>query len=143
MQSDTFLWQTGAKDGMHTMSHTQSMRPLVDDATRFMMSQLAVLVQGLADFDEGDGKLIDHLAMYCTTELAYSPNAEHGTRDVPILVVGGAGGKLKKGIHWRSETGENVSKLPLTLMRAVGANVEKFGWQDSEVSETISAIEAG
>ena len=66
----------------------------------------------------------------------------HFQDDFPILLAGKAGGRLRSGLHVRSTTKENTSKVLLTALRAAGLPLARFGTKDGEISEGTSALEA-
>ena len=139
MQTDTYFWQTGAIDGLHTMTHDGALRSYCHDAAQFMMKELGVLLAELDAIGEGTGTLLDQCGIYCTSELAEGES--HATEDMPILVCGGAGGKLRTNVHHRG-AGENTSMVPLTVLRACGVEVAGFGGGAGYTESTVSAIEA-
>jgi len=59
-----------------------------------------------------------------------------------VLLAGTAGGALNKGLHVRSTTGDNVSKVILTLLRAMGVRRAEWGTEEGRVTEGLGAIEA-
>jgi hypothetical protein len=65
----------------------------------------------------------------------------HAFDEMPLVLAGGANGRLATGLHHRSFTGENVSHLMLTLLRAVGINAASYGVDAGEVFDGLSAIE--
>jgi hypothetical protein len=137
MQTDTFYWQTGAPEGLHTMTHDGSMQGHVGTALEFVMQNLGYFLQTLRDIPIGDGSLLDHCAILCTSEVA--EGYSHSTTDIPILVVGRAGGALRSGIHYRSTTEESPSQVTLTMLQAVGAQVSEYGGNAS-ATEPLSAL---
>ena len=139
MQTDTYFWQIGAVDGLHTMTHDDSLQdPYCYDAARFMMKELGVLLRELDAIGEGTGTLLDQCGIYCTSEVAEGQS--HSTDDIPILVCGSAGGRLRTNLHHRG-SGENTSMAPLTVMRVCGVDVAGFGGGAGYTESTIAAIE--
>jgi hypothetical protein len=58
-------------------------------------------------------------------------------------VAGGGGGYLKTpGVHYRSPDGENTSQVLLSVLRAAGLQLDQFGVEGGQVSQSCSAIEA-
>lgn len=137
--SGVLVWQAGATDGLHYTCHTEANpQPIVHRATVFTMQQFAYLLKKLKETPEQGGNLLDQCAILCTTE--HSEGNTHSIDEFPILVAGGAGGKLKGGIHYRSKTKENTSKVLLTLLRAVGCELSEFGYNQGRTTETVAAI---
>lgn len=139
--SGVVMWPVGASNGLHQMCHDEANpQPTVHKAVVFTMEQLAYFLGRLRDTPELGGNLLDHSAILCTTEL--SEGNTHTNDEFPILLAGKAGGKLRGGVHYRSTTQDNSSKALLTVLRAAGLPLTKFGYAEGEVSSTISEVEA-
>jgi hypothetical protein len=138
MQTDTYFWPAEAPDGLHTMTHDDGQQDHVRDCIEFMMKELGVLLQELDAIPEGTGTLLDQCGIYCTTDLA--EGRTHATSDMPILLCGSAGGRLRTNYHHRG-SGENTSMAPLTVMRACGVDVPGFGQGASYTESTLTALE--
>lgn len=137
--SSTHFWQTKAKDGMHQMCHKR-MNDLVHAAVRFTMQQCAYTLGRLQSTPEGGGSLLDRCAIVVTSE--HAEGDTHSQDDFPILLAGKGGGRLKSGLHVRSTTKENTSKVLLTALRGAGLPLTRFGTKEGEVSEGVGALEA-
>jgi hypothetical protein len=138
--SGVIVWQAGAQNGLHYTCHTEAQpQPVVHKATVFTMQQFAYFLKRLRDTQEAGGNLLDSCAIVCTTE--HSQGDNHAVDEFPILVAGKAGGKLKGGIHYRSTTKENTSKVLLTALRAAGCPLTEFGYNAGKVNATVPAIE--
>ena len=58
-------------------------------------------------------------------------------------MAGRAGGALRNpGVHYRSEIGENTSKVLLSVLRAAGVAWTAFGRKGGEVEDSLGAIES-
>jgi hypothetical protein len=66
----------------------------------------------------------------------------HSPEDFPVALVGSAGGKLKTGVHYRSSSNENSSKVMLTLARTMGLDLANFGSDEGFTDVGLSEIEA-
>jgi hypothetical protein len=56
-----------------------------------------------------------------------SNSNQHDHQPLPIVVAGGAGGRLRGGRHIRTGAGQPLSNLQLSLLQLLGAPVESFG----------------
>jgi hypothetical protein len=74
-----------------------------------------------------------------TTDVSYGRT--HALDEFPIVLAGTAGGVLKKGIHYRSQSAENASRVPLTIARALGIPLASFGKNEGEAKDSIGALE--
>jgi hypothetical protein len=125
MQSDTVFWQAGFNEGLHTVTHRSSSGDQCHKTVVFTMQQLAYLVGKLKATPEGAGNLLDSLCLYGCSEIA--EGYSHSVSDVPMLVIGRAGGALRSGVHYRSKTKENTNKVLLAMLKAVDVPVTSFG----------------
>jgi hypothetical protein len=104
---------------------------------KFAMSNLADTLTRMKATPDGAGTLLDNSCVYTTS--CVSESQTHGGTDFPLLVAGKAGGKLKGDTHIRI-VGENVSKVPFTLLTAMGGNATSFGSGDGLVTSGISEL---
>jgi len=126
--------------GHHQLTHDEpGDQPEVQAIIRQIMSELAYLVQTLQNVEEGDGTLLDNCAILATSDV--SEGRTHDLTDYPIITAGGAGGYLRQGIHYRSPTGENASKVCLTLIQSLGLSIGSFGIDEAQATSGLSAIE--
>jgi Protein of unknown function (DUF1552) len=104
---------------------------------KYAMSNLADTLGRMKNTPDGAGNLLDNSCVYVTSCVAESQT--HGGVDYPILVAGKAGGKIKSNQHIRS-VDENVSKVPFTLLTAMGGTQTSFGKAEGQVSSGVSAL---
>lgn len=131
-----------AEMGHHRMTHDEAgSQPGVKAILTQIMSEFAYLLQALDAVQEGDGTLLDHMVVLGTSDCARGRT--HGLEDFPILLAGGCCGELRTGVHYRSPSLENASRVPLSLARAMGLRPAAFGGDEGEAREGLSAIEAG
>ena len=136
--SDTLYFDAAA--GHHQLTHDEpGDMPTVDRITTAIMSDFADFLDKLKAVPEGDGTLLDHMVILATTDVSYART--HQIDEYPILVAGGANGRLKGGIHFRSETKENACQVPLTLIRSLGITMDTYGSGPDETSSSVSALE--
>lgn len=69
------------------------------DITRFIMGNFVYLAEALAAMPEGGGSLLDNSLIVGTSEHAIAGN--HSYTDHPFVMVGGAGGRIRTGMHDR------------------------------------------
>lgn len=135
------LLYPGATAGHHQLTHDEpDPQPQVESILVYTIAELAYLLSALAAVPEGDATLLDHTAILATTDVSYGRT--HAIDEYPILLAGAAGGALKTGVHYRSLSEENTSKVLLTLARALGLEVDSYGVGPGLVTSGVSAIEA-
>jgi len=123
----------GNLEGHHTLTHDEprfedgSPTPMwrVHEVMIWYFQQLATFVDKFRAIEEGDGTLLDHMALMATTDTS-NPRG-HWVTNFPIMYFGNASGRLQQGVHIRSE-GDNAARVGLSMIRACGAaSVVGFG----------------
>jgi hypothetical protein len=104
---------------------------------KFAMSNFADLLGRMKATPDGAGNLLDNSAVYATS--CVSESQTHGGTDFPLLVAGKAGGKLKGDQHLRL-LDENVSKVPFSLLTALGGTAKSFGMAEGMVTSGIPEL---
>jgi hypothetical protein len=129
-----------ATAGHHQLTHDEpGDQPMVNSIVRLLVGEYAYLLESLKNIPEGDGTLLDHCAVLGTSDVSYGRN--HSLDEFPILIGGGANGRLRNGIHYRSEVRENTSKVMLSLVRSMGVVAGSFGGESGYTEDGLSAIE--
>ncbi len=131
----------GASAGHHDLTHNESGdQPEVNDITLQVMEEFAYLVAKLDSIPEAEGTLLDNCVVLATSEV--SEGRLHAVDDMPIVLAGGGCGALRTGYHYRSYTQENVSKVMLSIVRAMDIPDTSYGEGDGRVTDGLSEIEA-
>ena len=114
----------GAKDQHHQMAHTQP--PDLVGVNQFFTSQLAYLCERMAEVKEGDRTLLDNTAiMHCSSMI----HGNHDAKQLPVVLLGGAGGKLRGGraLDYLDAPNRRMCSLFLSLMEWGGLELDRFG----------------
>jgi len=114
----------GAKDQHHQMAHTQPQDLVA--VNQFFTSQLAYLCERMAEVQEGDSTLLDNTAiMHCSSML----HGNHDAKQLPVILLGGAGGKLRGGrsLDYLEASNRRMCSLFLNLMDWGGLELDSFG----------------
>jgi hypothetical protein len=131
----------GARAGHHQLTHDEpGNQPQVNEIVKQIIAELGYFLGALKAVPEGSGTLLDNCAVLCTTDVSFGRT--HSLDDYPIIIAGTASGSLKKGLHYRSKSGENASKVLLTLVRAMGLRRSEYGADGGRVDQSLGAIEA-
>jgi hypothetical protein len=118
----------GVPDGHHDLSHHGGSRDKLEKIkkiNRFHMTQFAYFLDKLRTIKEGDGNVLDSAMI-----LYGSGNGDgnrHNHDDLPILLVGKAGGTLATGRHVRYPKDTPLTNLYLSMLDRMGAPAERFG----------------
>ncbi len=130
----------GLPEGHHRLTHDEpGEQPLVSSIVVQIITELRWFLEALRAVPEGDGTLLDNCAVLCTSDVSFGRT--HSLDDYPIIIAGTAGGVLKKGLHYRSTTGENASMVLLSLVRAMGLPASDYGVDAGKVDRGLGAIE--
>ena len=126
--------------GHHQLTHDEpGDQPQVHSIVTAIVRDFAYLVESLRAIPEGDGTLLDNSVILGTTDVSYGRT--HQIDEYPILLAGTGCGALKTGIHYRSTTNESASKVPLTILRAMGIPAASFGEDAGFTDSSLSEIE--
>ncbi len=117
-------------EGFHPASHHQNVPARLENLTKintYHVSLVAHLLERLKNTPDGDGTLLDHsLILYGS---GMSNSNVHNHSPLPVLVAGGAAGKLKGGRHVKYPDDTPMSNLLLTILNKAG--IEKTSVGDS------------
>ena len=91
---------------------------------QFHVSLFAEFLGKLQAAREGDGSLLDHSLFLYGSGIG-NPNV-HDHSNLPILVAGGAAGRLKGGRHLRHDRPVPLANLHLTLLDKAGVQIDRF-----------------
>jgi hypothetical protein len=122
----------------HQMSHNQKkfLQQLLQ-VDRFHMEQFAYLVEKMAGIEEGDGTTLLDNSIF-TYGSGLGDGATHQYTDLPILVAGSGGGRLKTGQHLHCPEGTPLANLWLTHAQVMGLPIERFADSVGPVSELLA-----
>ena len=120
--------QVDVSDPHHQLSHHQK-RPdnLVKLAriNRYHLGLLSYYLEKLQSTPDGDGSLLDHMMLLYGSGMGDSD--AHSPKDLPILLAGGANGKLKGGRHIRAAEGTPLSNLYMSMLYKLGVPADSIG----------------
>ena len=126
--SGTVYPKSGVRDGFHNASHHSNNRKNMDQfavLNRYHVSTLTHFFNKLKSTPDGDGTLLDHsLILYGST---LSDGNEHNHDPLPVILAGGASGRIKGGRHLKYAPHTPMSNLYVSLLDKFGVRQEKFG----------------
>ncbi|MCE9532658.1 MAG: DUF1552 domain-containing protein [Planctomycetes bacterium] len=116
------------REGHHELSHhgnDKAKQAKIRRINRYHIEQLAYLLTRLQSIKEGDKTLLDQ------TMLVYGSGNSDGNRhnhdNLPILLCGHGGGKIKTGQHLRYAKDTPLMNLYLAMFQAMGCPAKSFG----------------
>ena len=111
------------------LSHNRRQAPfraLYEKVNVFSVENLAYLAQRLDAMDEGDGTtVLDNTMLFFSSEIG--DGEDHTHLDLPIVLVGGGGGTIAGGRHMVYAQGTPRSRLFVSMLNALGVEVNTFG----------------
>ncbi len=113
----TVYWMTGATTEEHGLSHEPGGQALIHAAVVFNMKCLGYLLERLRATPEGDSNLLERSAITVVSDAAQG--ITHSNFDMPFLVAGGGGGRLKSNLHYRSSNDRNQAKNTSDILLSV------------------------
>jgi len=124
--------ELGAKDGHHSLSHHRGDPTTIDLLKRIELhqnEQVAYLLKRMQDTREADGtSMLDNSMIVAGSGM--SDGNVHYHYDIPVVVFGGAQGRLKTGRHLRYDH-EPFSNLHLYVIDLFGASPEEYVSNDT------------
>jgi hypothetical protein len=133
--------EIGVSDPHHPLTHhgnDPEKIAKVAKINRFHVSLFAEFLAKLKATPEGDGTLLDH-ALYLYGSGMGNPNV-HDHTNLPIVVAGGAAGKMRGGRHIRFAEATPLANLHLTLLDKVGVRLGSFADSHGKVDELFEPI---
>ena len=119
--------QIGVPEPHHPVSHHQNdpeKLAKLEKINTYHVSLFGYLLDKLRSTPDGDGSLLDH-SMYLFGSGMGNPDV-HDHSKLPILVAGGAAGKLKGGRHISYDEPTPLSNLLLTMLDKAGIAIDAF-----------------
>jgi hypothetical protein len=101
------------------------------------MEGLATFVGALAAIKEGDGTLLDHCLVYAHSDTSFAK--VHSNESIPVMLIGKGGGRIRTGLHINGN-GDPITRTGLTVMRAMGVNLESWGTRSMQTSKVIDEV---
>jgi hypothetical protein len=120
--------QSGVRDGFHVASHHSNNRASMDKfalINRYHTSLLAYFIEKLSATKDGDGSLLDHSVILYGSSM--SNGNQHDHDPLPVVIAGGASGKLQGDRHIVVPPHTPMSNLLLGVLDKLGIDQKSFG----------------
>ncbi len=134
--------EIGVTDAHHPLTHhgnDPEKIAKVAKINRFHVSLFAEFLEKLKSIPEGNGTLLDH-SLYLYGSGMGNPNV-HDHTNLPILVAGGAAGKMHGGRHIKLKRPTPLANLHLTLLNKVGVQRESFADSRGRMDELFEPLD--
>jgi hypothetical protein len=130
--------ESGVTKGFHPSSHHGNKPGNITEfgqINRYHVSLLPYFLEKLQSIQDGDATLLDRSAI-----IYGSPMGDgniHNHKRCPLIVLGGANGRLAGNVHLEAPAGTPMANAMLTVMHRIGLDdVEQFGDSTGELSLT-------
>jgi hypothetical protein len=141
--SNSILRKAGSVQTFHMYTHEESLdpalgyQPTVWWFQEHVVNAYAEMLKTLDSVREGDGSLLDRCLILYSTDGGSA--RVHSTDNIPMFTAGGAGGRIKTGMHIRAQ-GDTVARVGLTLQQVMGVPTGSWGTDSNRTSKTFSEI---
>ena len=133
--SNAVYARSGIRDAFHILSHHSNVQQNKDKFAVLNMYHVALFsyfLDKLQSTPDGDGSLLDHsLVLYGS---GISDGNQHNHTDLPVILAGGASGRLKGGRHIRNPKKTPMANLLVSLVEKLDVPLEKFGDSTGKVA---------
>ena len=126
--------EIGVPDAHHPLTHhggNPEKMERVAKINAFHVSLFAYYLDKLKSTPDGDGSLLDHSAILYGSGMG-NPDV-HDHVNLPIVVAGGAAGRMKGAQHIKYEQPKPLANLHLTLLDKVGVRLDSFADSDGKI----------
>lgn len=129
-----FSFLDGVSGGHHSISHHKGDGKQLDQYERintWHSAQLAYLLQKMKSLPEGSANVLDNSMILFGSGIR-DGNA-HATKDIPVVLAGGANGQLKTGRHLKADDNAPLASLYVGMMKRMGVPTKSIGNADREL----------
>jgi hypothetical protein len=127
---------SGINEPFHNLSHHSEIESKIQRLAELnayhARTIMGYFLGQLADTPDGDGSLLDHsLVLYGS---GMSNSNQHDHTPLPILLAGGASGRLEGGRHIRAGRDTPLSNVLLAMLEKLDVAADRFGDSTGAVS---------
>lgn len=123
-----FSFLDGVNGGHHSLSHHENKEENLVQYQRIAqwhVEQYAYFLNKLKDMPEGDSNVLDRSMIMFGSGLR--DGNKHSPRNLPLVIAGSAGGRIKTGQHLVQDPNTPLANLYCCMLEAFGTPVEQFG----------------
>jgi hypothetical protein len=117
----------------HLLSHTDNADWL--KVNRFFIEQLAYIAGKLDKIQEGERTALDNTMILYLSSMMHG--ASHDCSQLPVVLMGGGGGKLAGGraLDYSGKPNRRMCSLYLSMMDKMGVHQDSFGDSTERLAE--------
>ena len=123
-----FSFLDGVNGDHHAMSHHKNTQNVIAEyikVSRWYVEQFAYLLEKMKNVDEGNGSLLDNSLVLFGSGM--KDGNGHVPENIPLLLAGGAGGRLKKRRRMIvNQRGTSHANLLLSTAQIMGVETDSF-----------------
>lgn len=127
--SNAVFAASGVREPFHNLSHHSNVPDNIAklaQLNQYHVATFGYLVKKLAETTDGEGSLLDHCVLLYGSGMSNSNQHDH--KPLPVVLAGGAGGRLKGGRHIKvAAESVPLSNLQLSLLHKLNVPAESFG----------------
>ncbi|MEQ6118609.1 DUF1552 domain-containing protein [Reichenbachiella sp. MALMAid0571] len=131
-----FSFLDGVSGGHHSISHHMNHPDKMEEYLKiniWHIEQYAYFLDKLKSIKEGDGNLLDNSMIMFASGLR--DGNRHSPYNLPVLVAGKGGGKLKTGQNLQFNKNTPLANLYLSMLQSMNFDVNSFGDSTGILSE--------
>lgn len=136
--------EIGVPDPHHPTSHHGNDPEKIAQIAKinqYHVSLFGEFLGQLAATPDGEGTLLDHSLFMYGSGMG-NPNV-HDHVNLPILVAGGAAGRVRGGQHIKYAEPTPLANLHVTLLESVGVEVESFADSSGTIGSLLDRVTLG
>jgi hypothetical protein len=133
-KSERAYREIGVSEGHHALTHHGGDESMIASCVKietYQSRMFAYFLDRRRATADGDGSLLDHSVVLFASSLG-DGNA-HAQQNLPVVLFGRGGGRLKGGCHVRYPKDTPLTNLFLTMLDVVGVEVDHFGNSTGEL----------
>jgi hypothetical protein len=119
---------SGNRGGFHGASHHANVKANMDSfalINKYHVQMLAYFIEKMSKTPDGDGNLLDHSMILYGSSM--SNGNQHDHDPLPIVLLGGASGKLQGNRHIVTPAHTPMSNLLLSMLDKLDVHRDSFG----------------
>lgn len=131
-----FSFLPGVQGSHHQISHHQNLPGALEEYRKineYYVAQYAYFLEKLKSIPDGEGNLLDNSMILFTSGLR--DGNSHSPRNLPVIVGGKAGGKLKTGQNLEFPKETPLSNLYLSMAHVMDMDLKEFADSTGELSD--------
>ena len=120
--------EIGVPDAHHAMTHHSHDPEKIAKTiliNKHHVSMFAYMLERMQSTADGDGTLLDHSMLVYGSSIA--DGNQHTHHDLPIVLAGGGGGRIRGGRHLRYPRETPMNNLLLSMLDLAGVPTDRLG----------------